>query len=324
MVQLDARGYDKSIFDRIEHLTIFPEAMLSDAERHIESVVATQPDVVVVSGWMLPAYGRLMREPRLANARFVVAIDEAWSGTIKQRAAAVLHGGYLRRMSLLVGAGERTRVFARHAGVADSRVRVGLYCCDDEAFSPAITDRRNAGAWPRRFLFAGRLRPEKGIEVLIEGYSRYRRSTGDPWSLSICGKGPLEGLVSGRDGVELLGFVQPASLPRTFAEHGAFILPSREEPWGVVIAEACAAGLPVACSERCGASLDLVRDYSNGIVFSAGDPDGVRDALLYLHRNESRLPEMGALSSTLVLPFSARHWARRWAEYLLTAVATDR
>ncbi len=323
LVQLDARGYDSAIFDGIREPGVFPGDPRHETDRQLEAVVAGRPDVVVVSGWMLPVYRRLMRDPRLASVRFIVAIDEAWSGTLKQRASAVLRGRYLRSMSLVVGAGERTRVFARKAGVAASRIRLGSYCCDDEAFAAAIPMRRAAGAWPRRFLFTGRLKAEKGVAALIEGYQGYRLASQDPWPLSICGKGPLEGLVGNQSGVTNLGFVQPASLPKVFADHGAFVLPSREEPWGVVIAEACASGLPVACSDRCGAGVDLVRDYSNGIVFAADDPDGIRDALLYFERNVRLLPEMGAMSATMVEPYSARHWARRWAEYLLGVTSTD-
>jgi len=40
------------------------------------------------------------------------------------------------------------------------------------------------------------------------------------------------------------GFVQPSDLPNIFAQAGVFILPSRYEPWGVVIGEALASGLP--------------------------------------------------------------------------------
>lgn len=46
------------------------------------------------------------------------------------------------------------------------------------------------------------------------------------------------------------------------------ILPSYHEPWGLVVNEAMAAGLPVIVSNECGSSLDLVRDGENGYVLS--------------------------------------------------------
>ena len=322
-VQLDARGYESSIFDGIQDVATFPIDRIDDIDGQVEMVVAARPEVLVVSGWMLPAYMRLATDPRLRNVRLVMCMDNAWTGSMKQRITAVVRRRYLRRMALVVGAGERSRTFARQMGVPETRIRLGSYCCDFDAFSVAAKARCALVSWPKRLLFVGRLVEAKGLDTLVDGYSRYRACVPDPWPLTICGRGPLEHLLREREGVELLGFLQPADLPRVFAEHGALVLPSRHEPWGVVIAEACAAGLPVACSDRCGASLDLVRDYSNGITFAAGDACGIRDALLYFHRQEGRLEEMGRISSALAVPYSARHWAMRWAEYLLAAASPD-
>ena len=322
-VQLDARGYDSSIFDGIDDVLTISADRIDDVESQIEAVVAARPEVLVVSGWMLTAYLRLATDPRLRDTRFVMCIDRAWQGTMRQHITSLVRRRYLRRMSLVVAAGERSRVFARHMGVPEPRIRLGSYCCDFDAFAVAAESRRALPSWPRRLLFVGRLVEAKGLDTLVDGYARYRALVQDPWPLSICGRGPLEHLVEGQEGIELLGFVQPVDLPRIFAEHGALLLPSRHEPWGVAIAEACAAGLPVACSERCGAGVDLVRDYSNGITFASGDARGIRDALLYFHRHEERLEEMGRISSTLAMPYSARHWAMRWAEYLLAAASPD-
>lgn len=46
------------------------------------------------------------------------------------------------------------------------------------------------------------------------------------------------------------------------------ILPSYDEPWGLVVNEAMAAGLPVIVSNECGCSLDLVRDGENGYILT--------------------------------------------------------
>src|SRR5689334_19187053 len=51
----------------------------------IRSVVtAHKPDVVVVPGWFSPAYRQLVYLPELANARFVMCMDNPWKGTLRQ------------------------------------------------------------------------------------------------------------------------------------------------------------------------------------------------------------------------------------------------
>jgi glycosyltransferase involved in cell wall biosynthesis len=50
-----------------------------------------------------------------------------------------------------------------------------------------------------------------------------------------------------------------------------FVLPSRSETWGLSINEALACGTPVIVSDKCGASIDLVKEDENGLVFKSED-----------------------------------------------------
>jgi glycosyltransferase involved in cell wall biosynthesis len=319
-LQLDARGYDNSIFHGIDGCELFSVDDWATVERQVESVCALLPQVVVISGWMLPAYERLLAEPRLSHAKFIMALDNPWTGSWKQRISRFRRRSFLRRVSMVVTGGERSRWFAESLGIPSSRIRVGAYCCDYDAFAPAMEHRLALPRWPRKFLFVGRMDPVKGIDELLEGYRMYRATAESPWTLSMCGLGPLDGRARGAVGVDPLGFVQPKNLPSVMADHGAFIIASRKEPWGVAIAEACAAGLPIACSDQCGAGIDLVRDWSNGFIFPAWSAAGVRDAMLGIHANEARLSDMGKLSQRLAVPYSAAHWARRWGRYLREVV----
>jgi glycosyltransferase involved in cell wall biosynthesis len=64
-----------------------------------------------------------------------------------------------------------------------------------------------------------------------------------------------------------VGFVQPRELPRYYASADAFMFPSLEDEWGIVVNEAAAANLPILCSVYAAVSSDLVKDNSNGIKF---------------------------------------------------------
>jgi glycosyltransferase involved in cell wall biosynthesis len=129
----------------------------------------------------------------------------------------------------------------------------------------------------------------------------------------------LEGLIVGADGVRNQGYVEPSEMPQTFSQYGALVLPSRFEPWGVVIPEACASGLPVVCTTACGAGVDLVRPYYNGIIVPQGDATALAGALRWIHQQEAILPLMGARGQALAEAYSANAWATRWYNYLLTA-----
>ena len=282
----------------------------------LKMVTARRPDIVVTCGWLYWPYARLAQSARLRDARIIVGMDSPWRGTLRQRLARMRLGALVRRLDAVVTAGERSRQYARRLGVAERRIHTGYYGFDYATFSLVSEQRSEAPAeWPRQFLFVGRYVPAKDLGTLARAYAQYRRSVSEPWGLTCCGWGDEGRLLKDIPGLVDAGFTPPAELPATFARHGAFVLPSRFEPWGVVIAEAAASGLPVVCTTACGAGDDVVRDYYSGVTVAPGDVDGLARALRWIHDHPERLREMGQRGRTLAASFSAEAWTARWREY---------
>ncbi len=284
----------------------------ADANSGIPALVAArQPEVVFLCGWFYRPYRQLIDRPELQNARFVLGMDTPWTGSWQQRLNRYRLRRFMRRMDKVVVAGPKSADLARRLQIAPARVVVGLYGFDFDGFRDGggrLLDE--APGWPRRFLFAGRYAQVKGIDVLVEAYAQYRLLVDDPWPLDCCGTGPEAHLLEGV-GIRDLGYVQPSSLPRVFGEHGVFLMPSRVEPWGVAIAEAAATGLPLICTDVCGAAADLLRSYYNGVTVPPGDPRALAEGMAWMHRHYAELPVMGRRSRNLAHAFSAEAWAGR-------------
>jgi 1,2-diacylglycerol 3-alpha-glucosyltransferase len=75
------------------------------------------------------------------------------------------------------------------------------------------------------------------------------------------------------------GFCQISSLPRFYAHALGFIHPALSEPWGLVINEAMACGLPVLCSVNGGAAEELVIHGLNGFKFDPSDTHSIAAAI---------------------------------------------
>jgi len=293
-----------------------PHRLLSVADQGNVRVVRqlvldANPDVLLIAGWLDPAYVSAACDPALARCRIVMGMDTPWKGTLRQRLARYGYHRYFRRVSTVLVAGERAFQLAVHMGFDDAKIRRGLYGIDYDSFATAQATRSTSPAgWPKRFAFIGRYCPEKGLDLLVDAYAEYRRRVSDPWELVCCGRGPQASLLSGVPGVSDLGFRQPETLPEVLAEAGALVLPSLYEPWGVVVAEACAAGLPIICSNACGAAVDLVREGYNGYLVGTGDVPSLAEAMVKLHRAPD-VALMGRRSQALAQPFSASHWPSR-------------
>jgi glycosyltransferase involved in cell wall biosynthesis len=130
------------------------------------------------------------------------------------------------------------------------------------------------------FLFCGQMIARKGVDLLIEAFASLGRGR-----LLLVGReadlpqllAPLPAAV--RERIEYAGFQPPKELPRFFARADVFVLPSRHDGWGVVVNQALGAGLPILCSDRVGAGIDLVQPEVNGLRFPAGDATALAAAM---------------------------------------------
>ena len=135
------------------------------------------------------------------------------------------------------------------------------------------------------FVCAGRLIPQKGIDLVIRALPIYRRQFG-PCTLWVIGEGPeRESLVqlSRRLGVEamvtFLGAVDHQVLKGAFQACQAFVFPTLQDFVGRVVVEALSAGAPVVVSPMTGAVGTIVHDGVNGIVVDPRDASALAEAM---------------------------------------------
>ncbi len=172
-----------------------------------------------------------------------------------------------------------------------------------------VAGRAAYGLPEKYFLYVGRLAPEKNVRGLVAAWRTYR-ADGGTWALVLVGDGPeragLEASVVGCEGeVVFAGHQGSRAMLPFYAFAECFVLPSEREPWGLVVNEAMASGLPVIVSARCGCAEDLVEDGENGFLF---DP-GVEGALAFLLRRmedqgEARRARMGNRAAARVAEYT--------------------
>ena len=154
-------------------------------------------------------------------------------------------------------------------------------------------------------LFVSKLQERKHPLHLLEAYALLRRKGLDS-ALLFVGSGEqkeiLEDYVrlNSVPEVTFLGFRNQSELPRLFSIADIFVLPSENEPWGLVINEAMAAGLPVIVSEEIGAVPDLVHDNFNGFTFPVGDIHTLSQQMQVLINDQELRLRMGAASREII------------------------
>jgi glycosyltransferase involved in cell wall biosynthesis len=107
------------------------------------------------------------------------------------------------------------------------------------------------------------------------------------------------------------GLVAHAELPRYYADAGCFVHPAAAEPWGLVVNEAMASGLPVLVSESAGCSEDLVSSGANGFAFEADDAPGLSDLMLRISSGDVDRASMGRSSRRIIADWGLTTFARQ-------------
>jgi glycosyltransferase involved in cell wall biosynthesis len=193
----------------------------------------------------------------------------------------------LRRARVLwaISAAAR-RTLAEAADVPAERVRLVHIPVDTERFAPLPDDEWKGGLDEPRLIFVGRAAdPRKNVTLLLDAFVRLR-SRIPRARLTLVGGPPTQPVP---DGVDVRGEV--TSIVEPLRRSALFLLPSLQEGFGIVVAEALAAGVPALVTPS-GGPEHLVRESGGGEVLSGFDAQELADRAAALLGDGDRLREM--------------------------------
>lgn len=261
------------------------------------------PDITVVSGWMDKGYLTVAKKMRKDGLIVVVCLDGQWRGTLKQRFANFL--GFFAYFSKYFShawvAGVYQYEYARKLGFNRKNIVYDFYSGDLSAFKRSdeayVSDQGNL--IPPRFLYVGRLEEVKGLRLLLAAWLQLHPIKNN-WELFLIGSGTLKTIFQNVPGVFIKEFMGSEKLIEEARNASCFILTSNFEPWGVVVHEFAAAGLPLLLSSSAGAANTFLIDGFNGFSFNEGNLDSLKKSMLkIMNMNEDDLRNMGKRSVEL-------------------------
>lgn len=158
----------------------------------------------------------------------------------------------------------------------------------------------------RQLIYVGSLIQRKGLDLLLPALAQ----TSEDIRLVIVGEGQEKPLLEQQmkklgltERVEFKGYVEGEALRRLYMESDAFILPTREDCFGLVLLEAMCASLPVISSKYADGARDLIEEGKNGYIVDPEDTDAFAGTIERIF-SEDRLAEMGVCSYQKAQEFS--------------------
>ncbi|MGA2820183.1 MAG: glycosyltransferase [Anaerolineales bacterium] len=283
------------------------------------------PEVVIGYEYSLPALTALLYS-RLRRCGYV-----AWSECTAHSDRGLTRGQRLTRRiivpraSAYLGTSRAACANLQALGARPDRIYEAPQSHDVRLFRERV-ERARGQLRPRppTLLYVGSLSDRKGVALLLEAFARVAGEMPQA-RLILAGSGPLRPQLESqasrggyRDRVEFLGFVEPGSLPRVFADADVLALPSLEDTFGVVVVEAWTSGLPVVCSQYAGVC-DYVTEGKDGFVVNPERTEEMAGKILALLRDPDLRGSFAAQGQALADRFDAHAVAERFRQAIAVA-----
>ena len=279
----------------------------------------SDPQVIICGGYNYLASWQALWWARRHRADFVLWSESNGHDTRSGKVwVEFLKRYFLSKCDRFVVPGKASFQYLEVLGSAGKNIVTAHNAVDNSLFaSQAEKTKTHADVFrerlklPLRFiLFAGRLVPEKGVFDLLESYAMLDSEIRSEVGLVFAGDGACRTELVERakqiapGTVYFPGFAQREDLAGMYAMADCFVLPTHTDPWGLVVNEAMACGLPIIVSSVAGCAADLVEDGWNGYVVPPGDLSKLSVAINSLLRQPALKRQMSARSLERIRNYS--------------------
>jgi len=284
-------------------------------------------DVLVVNGW----YGNYVRWmvllKRWLRCRMVMVSDSVYWDVPRSWIKELSKKWMLRGIDAGFVAGAPQANYLQSLGMAAHQLSLGCDVVDNDLYS-SIPLRSNPSGRKIVIGTAARLVPKKNLSSAMRAFDAVRWNHSEltlEWR--IAGQGPLEAELKQlaqelQAPVAFQGFVGYYDMPGFYQQLDLYWQPSLSEPWGLVVNEAMAAGLPIVVSDRCGCAHDLVTS-SNGWIHQLSE-QGTTECLEQALAEQDHWPQRGHVSRELIKQWDVSRYSEGLLQACLIAFESNR
>ncbi len=320
-----------------EQRTLAP-GMLPGARELARMLRSGDYDLVHTAGWGHPLLalaillGSALGVPVTVESDTPLRPNRGW---LRRAVRRLAYPTFFRVPRLFLPAGSRQADYLRRYGVGPGRIRIAQMTVDTEAIRAhrarmskdsrrMVREHMGLSSGQVTFLFVGRLEPHKGLRELLQAYERLRGQVGPAVALVVVGDGSMAGEVRSEarriPGLIATGRLAGEGLRDAYCAADVFVLPSTDEPWGLVVNEAMAAGLPAILTDAVGCVDDLLVSGTTGIIVGVGRVPELEEAMHTLVDERDLREAMGRAAEIHIRPWTLRNEAVRivsaWSEAL--------
>lgn len=284
----------------------------------ISEIKKLSPDIVVIAGWDLFATQIAFLYCLIKGIKIIL-----WSGSTafepswRRKITLPLVKFIIKNVHAYIAYGTRAKEYLIKLGANPSKIFISFNTTDISKFisKPKPKILRNLkvklGLKKNVLMYYGQFIERKGADLLLEAFSKVKKDL-DDYTLLLVGDGDYRVFLESKirdlnlKDVVIIPNVGDDNINMYYKIASVFVLPSREEVWGLVINQSMAAGLPVIVSDAAGSSVDLVKNGKNGFVFKSQNLNDLTTKIKDICTNKSMIKLMGNESKLYIKKFSPK------------------
>lgn len=229
----------------------------------------TRYDELILGGWdNIILWVLAFISPQSKNSLF---IESSFLESTTFGAKGLIKRLFVRRLSKVYASGKSQKKVTDNLGFTGNTIitkGVGVF---NYIKQPAYSPRKEV----KKFFYVGRFVEVKNLKFLISVFNELPH-----YELFLAGFGEQEEELRSiaKENVHIIGPIENKLLYSYYQQMDVFVLPSKIEPWGLVVEEALNNGLPVIVSDRVGCAEEIINE-SNGIVFKYDSKNSLINAI---------------------------------------------
>ncbi len=277
--------------ENLDNVTYYKNSKFNKSELY-ELVNDLNPSLIYVSGWMDKKYLYSCKRFKRKGVSIVTGFDDRWIGSIKQKIGSIVFPFlYKKYFTHAWVSGPEQYEFAKKLGFKTNKIIFDLLTANTKNFKMIKSD------FSKSFIYVGNFRTVKGTDILAEAYNLYKKKYCGDWKLICIGNGPMKNLLQNIDGIEIMPFSNEKKLLEISKKASVFILPSRNDQWGVVVHEFCCLGFPLLLSNNVGSRTIFFIKNFNGLMFKRNSVNDLAKKMFQFSSMDHKIVKQMGLNS---------------------------
>lgn len=279
-------------------------------------------DLIVVGGYSTPTGMMLIKYLKKHKIPFLLNCD---GGIIKDDNKIVykIKQYFISSASGYLSTGKETDKYLKHYNAEEKIYRYPFTSIRKNDIIKTKIDseekeklKKELGITSKNIIVAvGSFTYRKGFDILLNATKNIEGDT----EIYIIGGKPTQEYIDIKEdlqieNVQFLDFMKKEDLEKYYKIADLFVLPTREDIWGLVINEAMAKGLPIVTTDKCVAGIELIENGLNGYIIPSNDKEALTKAINDIIKNKELSNIMSQNNLNKIEEYTIENMAKKHEE----------